>query len=45
MRKSKWIEFVEWFTLAAIALFLLGAYLTRADLDSDVEGRTSLVEE
>jgi hypothetical protein len=31
MRKSKWIELVEWCFLAAIAIFMAGVFLTGSE--------------
>jgi hypothetical protein len=38
MSKSKWIEVVEWCTLALIGLFMLGVFLTGTDDEADRAG-------
>jgi hypothetical protein len=41
MRKSIWIELVEWCVLAAVALFTVGVLLQRGEITSPVEASSS----
>jgi hypothetical protein len=38
MRKSLWIEVVEWCLFAAVALFLIGVVAMRSEITSSASG-------
>lgn len=43
MRKSKWIELVEWCVFALVALFVVGVFLYRGELTSTQENSAAPV--